>query len=131
MSTTPANTDQAVTTAERSRHAARGTAAAREAVANWLTARAELRAIDQAEHADIIDRFGRRWVWVSGDLWSHDRTLTIPEAWIATSKLPPATLAANHNYRRLCGICTSEWTQVERDQLAESVAAYERQYGAS
>lgn len=75
----------------------------------WQALRAELAALERAEHPDITDRFGRVWVWKSGDLYSHDRTLARPRDHIDQIGLPSARLADNPNYAGLCARCRSEW----------------------
>jgi hypothetical protein len=81
-----------------------------ELLADWHVARAELRALEEAEHPAFTDRFGREWTWVSGDLWHHDDTLALPRDMIeALTSLPPEKLRANPNYHRLCEICRSQW----------------------
>lgn len=81
--------------------------------------------------AEIIDKYGRTWVKVGYDLYSHDRTLACDAEMIENSRLPLASLVAtNPNYYRLCDICTSEWTQEERDLLQHTVQEYRDKYGA-
>jgi hypothetical protein len=77
---------------------------------SWLTVRAELAAIERAEHPDITDRFGRVWQWWKGDLYRHDGCLAIPGRWIPEWGLPSARLAGNTNYAGLCGICRQDWS---------------------
>ncbi|MFE5290186.1 hypothetical protein ACFRAQ_34905 [Nocardia sp. NPDC056611] len=79
-------------------------------IADWRAARAELAALERAEHADITDRFGRVWTWWKGDLYRHDKGLAVPqkfltEGWVG---LPKRELKDNPNYE-LCEICKSEW----------------------
>lgn len=87
-----------------------------EAVANlmsqWATARADLAALERADHPDLIDHHGRVWTWKGrGDLYSHDDTLCWPAHWVTdgTAVLPDKKLMDNPNYAKLCGICRSEW----------------------
>ena len=89
-------------------------------VRHWLTARAALAELERAEHPDVVDRYGRAWSWVSGDLYRHD-CLAWPLDDIEGGKfgLPPARLADNPNYASLCAICTSKWDEQRRDALAE------------
>jgi hypothetical protein len=90
--------------------AARGIVAVRGMLADWYVARAELRAIEEAEHPAFADRFGRLWTWVSGDLWHHDDTLACTRDMIdALTALPPEKLRSNPNYWQLCDICRSRW----------------------
>lgn len=87
-----------------------GLAVIREKLAAWQAARAELRAIEEAEHPAFRDKWGREWTWVSGDLWHHDGTLAYPRFMIdELTGLPPEKLRANPNYWKLCGICRSQW----------------------
>jgi len=76
--------------------------------------RSQLAEIDRAEHPDITDRFGRVWVWRSGDFYAHDDALCFPWYWITSTEhpinLPSSTLADNPNYR-LCKICTQDWPE--------------------
>lgn len=78
-------------------------------LADWRAARLVLAALERQEHPDIEDRFGRVWVWKSGDLYTHDATLAFPAAFIDWARLPSPELAGNPNYARLCAICRSEW----------------------
>lgn len=74
----------------------------------WRTARADLAAIERAEHPDIVDHHGRVWVWESGDLYVHDSLAWTGQMIRAPHGLPYARLADNPNYK-LCEICTKEW----------------------
>jgi hypothetical protein len=79
-------------------------------LADWYAVRAELRAIEEAEHPAFRDKFGREWTWVSGDLWHHDDTLALTRDMIgALTRLPPEKLRGNPNYHRLCETCRSQW----------------------
>jgi hypothetical protein len=79
-------------------------------VREWQTARAALAEVERAEHPDVVDRFGRVWSWVSGDLYRHDcLAWTLDMVHDRHCGLPPAKLADNPNYTSLCSICTSEW----------------------
>lgn len=90
--------------------ASAGLLVVREKLAAWQAARAELRALEEAEHPPFRDRWGRLWTWVSGDLWHHDDTLAYPRDMIdALTALPPEKLRDNPNYWKLCGICRSGW----------------------
>lgn len=75
----------------------------------WQAARAELRALEVAEHPPFADRHGRTWEWKDGDLWTHDGTLAFTRSMIDTAGLPKPGLAGNPNYADLCAICTSGW----------------------
>jgi hypothetical protein len=82
----------------------------REKLGEWYAVRAELRAIEEAEHPVFRDQWGREWTWVSGDLWHHDSTLAYPRDMVdALRGLPPETLRKNPNYHKLCGTCRSQW----------------------
>jgi hypothetical protein len=90
--------------------AVRGVLAVRGMLAEWQALRAELRAIDEAEHPAFADRFGRLWTWKGGDLWTHDGTLAFPRDMIdALTKLPREALRDNPNYWKLCATCRSHW----------------------
>ena len=90
--------------------AARGVLAVRGMLADWYTVRAELRAIEAAEHPAFADQFGRVWTWKGGDLWAHDDTLAFPRDMIdALTRLPSERLRDNPNYWQLCEICRSQW----------------------
>lgn len=93
--------------------AASGVLVVRGMLAEWQALRAELRAIEEAEHPAFRDRWGRVWTWKSGDVWTHDDTLAYPRDMIdgayALCGLPPESLRGNPNYWRLCAICRSQW----------------------
>lgn len=96
---------------EQREQAARGVLAVRGMVAEWRALRAELRAIEEAEHPAYRDKFGRVWTWVSGDLWHHDDTLAMPLDMVEKiTRLPPEKLRDNPNYWQLCDICRSRWS---------------------
>jgi hypothetical protein len=79
---------------------------------SWHAVRAELAAIERAEHPDITDGFGRVREWSGrGDTYHHDGTLAFPKRWIPDLGLPSARLALNPNYAGLCDVCRSEWGQ--------------------
>lgn len=42
-------------------------------LAEWFAVRAELAALERAEHPDLVDAEGRRWQWWKGDLYRHER----------------------------------------------------------
>jgi hypothetical protein len=87
------------------------TDAVRRLLADWHATRAELAAIERAEHPDVVDRHGRVWTWWKGDLYRHDDTLAFPLEMIQAARfgLPGPRLADNPNYRRLCETCRSRW----------------------
>lgn len=90
--------------------AAQGVLAVRGMLAEWQALRAELRAIEEAEHPAVTDKWGRVWTWVSGDLWHHDDTLALTRDMIdKLTGLPPEKLRGNPNYHGLCDICRSQW----------------------
>jgi hypothetical protein len=79
-------------------------------LADWQAVRAELRAVEEAEHPAFADRFGRVWTWKGGDLWTHDDTLAFPRDMIdALTRLPSERLRGNPNYHKLCATCRSQW----------------------
>lgn len=80
------------------------TEAVRGLVDAWLQARADVAAIERAEHPDITDRHGRVWTWVSGDLYRHCGNAA-PEHMINWFGLPSQEVLDNPNYGDLCGIC--------------------------
>jgi hypothetical protein len=98
-----------------------GVVAVRRLLVEWTASRIVLAELEAAEHPPIVDRFGREWVWGGrGDSYSHDRTLAVPKAWILEQGLPPAALADNWNYYRLCTVCTSTWPAVALKQHAQN-----------
>jgi hypothetical protein len=77
-------------------------------LAGWRQLRAELRALEEAEHPPVIDRFGRVWAWVDGDLYEHDGLLAWPLDAVLdpNSGLPrPGLAQENPNYADLCAVC--------------------------
>jgi hypothetical protein len=95
---------------EQREQAARGVVAVRGMLAEWQALRAELRAIEEAEHPAFTDRFGRLWTWKSKELWHHDDTLAMSRDMVdALTGLPPERLRGNPNYWQLCDICRSRW----------------------
>lgn len=97
-------------TTEQQEKAAAGVLAVRGMLAEWQDVRAELRAIEEAEHPAFRDKWGRVWTWVDGDLWHHDDTLAMSRDMIdRLTGLPPERLRDNPNYHRLCRICRSRW----------------------
>jgi hypothetical protein len=90
--------------------AAAGLLVVRTMVSDWCAVRAELRAIEEAEHPAFTDRFGREWTWTCHDCYHHDDTLAYPRDMIERlAGLPPERLRANPNYWKLCAICRSQW----------------------
>jgi hypothetical protein len=87
-------------------------------IESWRHARAELAAIERAEHPDVTDRFGRVWTWeteISGTgrprgRYVHDGTFSADDAdAVARWGLPPERLASNPNYAGLCETCRQDW----------------------
>ncbi|MFG3715815.1 hypothetical protein [Micromonospora sp. NPDC047730] len=82
-------------------------------LAEWRSLRADLRAMEEAEHPDVTDALGRVWTWVSGDLYRHDSM-----AWPLAHVLNPAVgwsragLLDNPNYR-FCGVCREGMSRTE------------------
>lgn len=75
-------------------------------LARWQAVRAEIRVLEEREHPDIQDAYGRRWVWKDGDLYVHDGLLAFSKDMISSLNLPQPGLAEdNPNYAALCGIC--------------------------
>lgn len=74
-------------------------------VGRWLAVRAELRRRERAEHRDLVDKFGRAWIWRDGDLYTHDK-MAWTRAMIEGSAcgLPTPAALANPNYD-FCPIC--------------------------
>ena len=75
----------------------------------WQQLRAEMRAIEVAEHPPITDKYGRVWTWKDRDLYVHDQ-LAFTADMVRSERvgLPKAMLRDSPNYR-LCGICTQSW----------------------
>lgn len=74
----------------------------------WQATRAELRAIEQAEHPDLTDQFGRVWLYRSRDLYVHDGLIAATADVVASPhlELPAPGLAdRNPNYAGLCQVC--------------------------
>lgn len=96
--------------ADRSQAAA-GVLHVRALLAEWQELRAEMRALEEAEHPPFLDKFGREWTWWKGDLWHHDNTSACTRDMIdRIATLPPERLRDNPNYHKLCGICRSQWS---------------------
>lgn len=79
-------------------------------VDEWIQARADLRAMDEAEHPPISDKFGRDWTWTTASVYVHDQ-MAWTEGMIRSGQfgLPRADrLRDNPNYD-LCSICTADW----------------------
>ena len=87
-------------------------------LAEWTWLREQIAETERAEHPDITDRFGRVWVWRSGDLYRHCN-LCFPGEWITSTKhpigLPSPSLADNPNYQ-LCEICTQNWLTSSQEE---------------
>jgi hypothetical protein len=95
---------------ELSEQAGAGLLAVRAMLAEWQDLRAELHAIEAAEHPAVTDKFGRVWAWWKGDLYHHDDTLALtPDMIERLTGLPPERLRGNPNYWRLCELCRSRW----------------------
>lgn len=73
-------------------------------ISSWLDARARLTALERSEHPDIVDRFGRVWMWWKGELYRHCGS-AIPMEWISNYGLPTQAVLNNQNYAELCKIC--------------------------
>jgi len=92
------------------RKAAQGVLAVRGMLDEWQALRAELRAIEVAEHPALTDKFGRVWTWTCHDCYHHDNTLALTRDMIGRlASLPPERLRGNPNYWQLCEICRSQW----------------------
>lgn len=73
-------------------------------IGRWTSARAELAAIERAEHPDIVDQHGRTWTWFGrSDTYRHCGT-ACPVDMIDAFGLPSQRALDNPNYV-LCGIC--------------------------
>lgn len=59
-------------------------------ISEWQTARAELAALEHAEHPNIVDVKGRVWTWWKGDLY---RT-PMPDVYPPTPERPEGGKAA-------------------------------------
>ncbi len=74
----------------------------------WHVLRAKLSEVDKRLHPDIVDRFGRAWVWIGGDLYAHDSM-----AWTRgmiehpQAGLPSESARSNPNYS-FCDICRGQ-----------------------
>lgn len=67
-----------------------GRAAVARVVDEWQTLRADLAALEAAEHPDIIDVNGRVWSWWQGDLYTTPR----PDIYPPTPERPEGGRAA-------------------------------------
>jgi hypothetical protein len=76
----------------------------------WQQTRAELRAIDEAEHSPIVDVHGRVWTWRDKTLYVHDQLACTADMIRAPGIGLPRQdrLGDNPNYD-LCAICTQNW----------------------
>jgi hypothetical protein len=74
-------------------------------LASWQQSRAALRVIEEAEHPDVTDAFGRVWVWKDKDLYTHDG-MAWPLGHVTNKKmsLPTDQALQNPNYQ-WCSIC--------------------------
>lgn len=77
----------------------------RQMIDNWQAARAELAAIERAEHPDITDHHGRVWTWWKGDLYRHC-SLAWTRGMVLDGRhgLPTEKARSNPNYH-LCAVC--------------------------
>ncbi|MFE5159094.1 hypothetical protein ACFRNT_11275 [Streptomyces sp. NPDC056697] len=73
-------------------------------IGEWQQLRAELAAVERAEHPDITDRHGRVWTWKAKDLYRHCG-IAAPEYMINDFGLPTQAALDNPNYD-LCDVCT-------------------------
>ena len=105
-STSTSTTGNTAPEANRQEAAQGGHPAVTAVLGNWRRSIAELRALEAAEHPDIVDGYGRTWIWKNGDLYVHDGLFAIPRDWIAEASLPSFGLAErNLNYAAMCDIC--------------------------
>ncbi|MEU8840283.1 hypothetical protein AB0D97_14280 [Streptomyces roseus] len=73
-------------------------------VSTWRAARAELAALERAEHPNITDHLGRVWTWFGrGDTYRHCGNAA-PSYMINNFGLPTQAALDNPNYD-LCDIC--------------------------
>lgn len=84
-------------------------------IADWQAARAELAAIERAEHPDITDHHGRVWTWKPGrgDVYVHDG-MAFPKDFLTEPGhigLPTQKVLDNPNYGHLCAICLNGRTR--------------------
>lgn len=82
-----------------------GTPPVQALITSWQAARAELKALEAAEHPDITDAFGRVWVWKARDLYRHCSTAA-PADMIGHFGLPSQAALDNPNYI-LCDVCVA------------------------
>jgi hypothetical protein len=80
----------------------------------WLESRAVLRLLDEAEHPDIVDKYGRVWTWMDGEVYRHEGMAWPKWAFDDPDSygLPSPELANNPNYQ-LCEICRQAWPKPE------------------
>lgn len=78
------------------------------AIHEWMEACAQLAAIEQSEHPDIVDRHGRVWVWWKGELYRHCG-MAWTESMVRDPRngLPTESARNNPNYD-LCSTCKGE-----------------------
>lgn len=74
-------------------------------IAEWQGLRADLAAVEAAEHPDITDHHGRTWTWIGGDLYRHDN-MSWPLKFVTDGQhgLPSESALTNPNYDP-CVIC--------------------------
>ena len=74
-------------------------------LAQWDEARQTLSAIEEAEHPDLTDKFGRAWAWKDKDLYTHDG-MAWPVSFVQSQGigLPTEHALNNPNYQ-WCSIC--------------------------
>lgn len=80
-------------------------------ITKWQNARAELAAIERAEHPDITDHLGRVWTWFGrGDTYRHCGNAA-PSYMINDFGRPSQRVLDNPNYGELCDICLNGRTR--------------------
>lgn len=92
---------------ERKFHADRGTQVVSRLVAEWREVREEIKQLGSKMHPDIVDRFGRTWVWKwddeQGCNYVHCGRL-VPAEWIEGIGTATRAMLDNPNYD-LCPTC--------------------------
>lgn len=77
-------------------------------IADWQAARKALRAIEEAEHPDLTDAFGRTWRWMDGELYGHDKMAWTKAMVLAPGiGLPSQYALENPNYA-WCAVCKGQ-----------------------
>lgn len=71
-----------------------------EMIDAWMSIRAELHALEKAEHPDVTDRFGRVWTWWKGDLYGH-----CSMAWTQDMITAESIGLPTIHYTGMCDIC--------------------------